>query len=146
MVLPKIAVAGLGARILELGRGERLTLIGIGCDGVGDAFRAAPAGIRSALLLESASGPTSDAILHGILDDLADIALGRWPRWYGWDKPTQEGLVQHAITDRLVSAPWVRAAVKRATAGRPPRFRKAAEAFEFLQLSRPIRSHPDRCD
>ncbi len=138
MVLPKIAVAGLGARILELGRGERLTLIGIGCDGVGDAFRAAPAGIRSALLLESASGPTSDAILHGILDDLADIALGRWPRWYGWDKPTQEGLVQHAITDRLVSAPWVRAAVKRATAGRPPRFRKAAEAFEFLQLMRAV--------
>jgi very-short-patch-repair endonuclease len=137
-VLLKIAVADLGTRILELGRGERLTLIGIACDGVGDTIRAAPAALRSALLLESASGRTPDAILHRLLDDLADIALDRWPRWYGWDEPAREGLVQHAMNDRLVSAPWVRAAVKRATAGRRPRFRKAAEAFEFMQLMRAI--------
>jgi hypothetical protein len=136
--LPKVAVAGLGARILELGRGERLTLIGIGCDDVGDTLRATLVGVRSALLLESASGRTPDAILHRLLDDLADIALDRWPRWYGRDEPAQEGLFQHAMTDRLVSAPWVRAAAKRAGAGRRPRFRKAAKVFEFVQLMRAI--------
>jgi hypothetical protein len=33
IVVPKVAFGDLGTRILELGRGERLTLIGIGyCD------------------------------------------------------------------------------------------------------------------
>ncbi len=75
--LPKIAVAGLGARIVELGRGDRLTLIGIGCNGVGDVLRADVVGSRSALLLESAGGGTAEKILDHLLDDLADLALDR---------------------------------------------------------------------
>jgi hypothetical protein len=134
--LHKVAFAGLGVRILELGRGDRLTLIGVGCDRVGDALRAAPVSERSALLLETDSGRAPDAILRRLLDDLADLALDRWPRWYGRDDPAEEGLVQHAMTDRLVSPPWVRAAAKRAGAGHRPRFRKAAKALEFVQLMR----------
>jgi very-short-patch-repair endonuclease len=136
--LPKIAVACLGGRIRKLGRGERLTLIGIGRDGIGEVLKAGPASVRSALLVDSVSGRTPDAILHGLLDDLAALALDCWPRWYGRDEPAAEGLVQYATADPLVSAPWVRAAVKRVAAGQPPRFRKAARAFEFVQLMRAI--------
>ncbi len=138
IVVPKIAFGGLGARILELGRGERLTLIGIGYDGVGDTLRSTTVGTRSALLLELSSSRTADAILNRLLDDLAYVALDRWPRWYGRDETSEDGLLEHAITDRLVSGPWVRAAAKRAAFGRRPRFRKAVPAFEFCQLMRAL--------
>jgi hypothetical protein len=82
--LPKIAVAGVGPRILELRRGERLTLIGLGSEEVVSAIKATTVGARSALLLEPAGGRTSEGILDHLLNDLADIALGRWPLWYGW--------------------------------------------------------------
>src|SRR6266853_276823 len=138
MPLPTVAVAGLGVRIVELGRGKRLTLIGIGRDGVRNALRARPVSTRSALLLESTDGFTSDAILHRLLDDLADLALDQWPRWYGRNQPVEESLVEHVTCDLLVSRPWLRAATKRAEVGRRPRFRKTAKAFEFGQLMRAI--------
>ena len=134
----KVAFGGVGTRILELGRGERLTLIGIGYDAIGDTLRSTPVGTRSAMLLELSSSHAPEAILSRLLDDLADVALDRWPRWYGRDEPNDEGLFQHAITDRLVSGPWVRAATKRAAFGRRPRFRKTAPTFEFGQLMRAL--------
>src|SRR5438270_2598854 len=91
LVLSKVAFGGLDTRILELGRGERLTLIGIGYDGVGDTLRSTPVGNRSALLLELSSR-TADEILNRLLDDLADVALDRWPRWYGQDEMNVDGL------------------------------------------------------
>jgi very-short-patch-repair endonuclease len=138
IVFSKIAIAGLGTRILELGRGERLTLIGIGYDGIGDTLKSTPIGTRSALLLGLNSSRSADAVLNRLLDDLADVALDRWPRWYGRDQPNGDGLFQHAIADRLVSGPWVRAAAKRAAVGRRPRFRKSSPAFEFGQLMRAL--------
>jgi hypothetical protein len=61
-------------------------------------------------LLESTSSRTSDAILNRLLDDLADVALDRWPRRSGRNEPSEDGLFQHATADRLVSGPWFRAA------------------------------------
>lgn len=138
IVIPKVAFGSLGTRILQLGRCERLTLIGMGYDGIGDILRSTAVGTRSALLLELSGNRSPDAILNRLLDDLADVALHRWPRWYGRDVPNEDGLFQYAITDPLVSGPWVRAAAKRATIRRRPRFRKAAPAFEFGQLMRAL--------
>lgn len=132
-----ITVAGLASRVLALRGGERLTLIGIDRDGVGDALRASPQDGRSALLLESGAR-NAEAILDGLLDDLAGLALDRWPRWYGREETSVEDLIAFAKTDRYVSAPWVRAAVKRTAAGYAPRFRKAARPFEFKQLMRAV--------
>ncbi|MGB6753610.1 MAG: hypothetical protein WBE71_13870 [Xanthobacteraceae bacterium] len=67
--LSEIAIANLGVRIIELGRGESLTLIGIGCAGIGDTLRSAPADVRSALLVQSASRRTTEEILRDLLDD-----------------------------------------------------------------------------
>ena len=111
--LLRIAITELGARILKLRRGERLTLIGIGCDRVRDVLEAALTESRSALVLDPRGGDNSEKILDDLLNDLADLALDRWPRWYGRDELTADGLIDHATTDRLVSAPWLRAAVKR---------------------------------
>jgi hypothetical protein len=133
----KVAFGGLGARILELDRGQRLTLIGIGYDGIRETLRSTLVGNRSALLLELSGSLSADVILNRLLDDLADVALDRWPRWYGRDENV-DGLSQYPITDQLVSAPWIRAAAKRVAAGRRPRFRKAAPAFEFGQLMRAL--------
>jgi len=48
-LLPKIEIAGLATRILTLGSGERLTLVGIDRDDVGDALRVHANTIRGAL-------------------------------------------------------------------------------------------------
>jgi very-short-patch-repair endonuclease len=135
--LPKIAVAELGARIFELPRGERLTLIGIDREGVRNALKA-EVGTRSALLLESAGGRTPEKIIDHLLDDLAALALERWPRWYGRDELAPAGFVDQIKADPLISAPWLRAAAKRAGSGNQPRFRKAAKGMEFVQLMHAI--------
>lgn len=133
-VLPKIALPHLGAQIARLGRGEHLTLIGIGCGAVGDVLRSDGAQPRSALLLAPAGNRSPEAILDYLLDDLAELALAHWPRWYGRNEPTAVRLVEHGTINPLVSAPWVRAAAKRAGAGYRPRFRRAAKRLEFTQL------------
>lgn len=137
-VLPQIARADLGARILRLGRGELLTLIGVGYEVVREALGANTARPRSALLLAPAGRRTPEAILDGLLDDLAELALAHWPYWYGRDEPSPDGLVGHGTADPLVNAPWLRAAVRRAGAGHRPRFRRTARKLEFAQLMRAI--------
>jgi very-short-patch-repair endonuclease len=136
--LPKIAIGDLAARVCGLAHGERLTLIGIGRDDVGNAVRTSPLSIRGALLVEPLDSRTPEVILARLLDDLSDIALERWPRWYGRNEETEQGILEHATGDPLVSAPWVRAAVKRAGTGYRPRFRKVAKGIEFVQLMRAI--------
>jgi hypothetical protein len=133
-VLPKIALPDLGARILRLDRGERLTLIGIGCDAVGDTLRSNRGHSRSALLLAPVHNPSPEVIIDHLLEDLAELALGDWPRWYGRGEPTAVGLIEHGTANPFVSAPWLRAAAKRASTGYRPRFRKAARRLEFVQL------------
>lgn len=136
--LPKIEVAGLATRLGELRAGECLTLIGVDRDDVGNLLRNHPNAYRSALLLESVVNHPPEKLLSNILNDLADLALNCWPRWYGKDDATAHEILEGAKTDPLVSAPWLRAAAKRVSAGLRPRFRKAATAIEFVQLMRAI--------
>jgi hypothetical protein len=69
-----LKIAGLASRVLNLGWGEGLTLVGIAREELGDALRARPQGRRSALLLEDAGARSADAIFDGLLDDLAALA------------------------------------------------------------------------
>jgi very-short-patch-repair endonuclease len=135
--LPAIDLPSLGDRVLELERGRCLTLVGVGSDAVGHALRNAE-GDRCALLFPPTGGRGTEAILHHLLDDLADLALGCWPRWYGPDCQAPDGLLRQAAVDPSVSTPWLRAAAKRAAAGYRPRFRRAAKSIEFVQLMRAI--------
>lgn len=118
--LPTLPVADVSGRILRLGAGERLVLIGLGLDGLGPRLDASEAE-HSLLVLLTAGGRTTASILDGLLDDLADLALARWPDWHGPSSPAPHG-------------PWLKAAAKHATAGRPPRFRRAARSLELAQL------------
>jgi hypothetical protein len=61
VALPEVALAGLGARILNLGRGQRLTLVGIGFERVAETLKAESLGDRSALLIDTAGSSTTDA-------------------------------------------------------------------------------------
>jgi very-short-patch-repair endonuclease len=133
----QVTIGGVAARVLALRGGERLTLIGIDRDGVGDALRAHLEGGRSALLLESAA-QNAEAILDDMIDDLADLAFARFPRWYGRGEMTIDELLALAKSDPHVSAPWLRAAAKLAAAGYVPRFRRTAKQFEFVQLMRAV--------
>jgi very-short-patch-repair endonuclease len=137
-LLTKIALGEVSARLSALAAGEHLTLIGVGIDRLHDILRNDPTGIRSALLLGPEGGHTADAILDQLVTDLAELALDRWPRWYGRDTAQAEELLVDALADPLVSAPWLRAAVKRVNAGHVPRFRKSPRALEFAQLMRAI--------
>lgn len=116
----QIVLTDVGRRISILEPGERLTLVGIDRDGVGDALRAEPEGLRGALLLEAAVDGAVETIMGRLLDDLAELALDRWPHW----------------DEAAAFAPWLRAATKRASAGHRPRFRKVAKTLEFAQLMR----------
>src|SRR6266702_8275112 len=83
----QVTIDGVAACVLALRSGERLTLIGIDRDGVGDALRAHPEASRSALLLESAAR-NAEAMLDDLIDDLAALAFARFPQWYGRDEMT----------------------------------------------------------
>jgi very-short-patch-repair endonuclease len=133
----QVTIGGVAARVLTLRGGERLTLIGIDRDGVGDALRAHPEASRSALLLESAAR-NAEAILDDLIDDLADLAFARFPQWYGRCEMTVDELIAFAKGDPNVSAPWLRAAAKRAAGGYVPRFRRTAKQFEFVQLMQAV--------
>jgi hypothetical protein len=114
--------------------GSRLAMIGLGRDHVGNLLRSSAPSSRSALLLEAGPVATADAILDRLLDDLADLALARWPHWIG--AYYSDGRL--SVSDPFVSTPWVRAAAKLAAIGRRPRFRRSARAFEFGQLTRAV--------
>ena len=129
----QVTIGGIAACVVALRGGERLTLIGIDRDGVGNALRAHPAASRSALLLEFAAR-NAEAILDDLIDDLANLAFTRFPEWYGCGEMTVDELIALAKSDPNVSAPWLRAAAKRAAAGYVPRFRRTAKQFEFVQL------------
>ncbi|KMO32126.1 hypothetical protein VQ02_24335 [Methylobacterium variabile] len=118
--------ADFAARVAGLRAGERVAVIGLGRDGVGEILAAGDVS-RGALLVATEEMRGAAAVIDRLLDDLADLALARWPDWPGLDGPVPG-----------ISAPWLKAAAKCAAAGRPPRFRRSARALEFGQLLRAV--------
>ncbi|MEH3116364.1 MAG: DUF559 domain-containing protein [Methylorubrum populi] len=114
----------LARGIARLAPGERLVVIGIGREGIGDLVSAVSDRRRSALLV-SCEGPlTASALIDRLLDDLAELALDHWPRWHGRDESV----------DPLAADPWLKAASKRARLGLKPRVRRMARELELAQL------------
>lgn len=128
---PRLTPAAFARRAAGLGRGERLTVIGLTRDGVG-AMLAAGEVDRGVLLVASEDLHSSAAVIDRLLDDLAELALARWPDW-----PGRDGSIPDAATSGA-SAPWLKAAGAEAASGRPPRFRRMTRALEFEQLLRAV--------
>ncbi|WP_232630205.1 endonuclease domain-containing protein [Methylobacterium sp. Leaf118] len=120
---PRLDLAELSGRVAGLASGGRLTVIGLG---PGPLAAALDPG-RGSLLLATDGLPGAAAILDRLLDDLAELALARWPDGTGME-------AQAAAGDPRRSGPWLRAAAKRAARGQPPRFRRAAREVELAQL------------
>ncbi len=134
---PRIEAGALARRIAGLQGGERLTVIGVDRDGLGDLLAQRPDETRGALLVSCRGLASAAAILDRLLDDLADLALGRWPDWAGHDRHGQGDPSDAAVTGPSTPpsfAPWMKAAAKRARAGQPPRFRRLARELAFVRL------------
>ncbi len=116
---PGIAPAEIRPAIDGLRPGQSLVLVGADRHGIGDALRVSPA--RAALVLASADDRGGVAVLQRLLDDLAALALARWPDW-----PAVEE----------ANGPWIHSASRLAAAGRPPRLRRAEAEVEFEGLRR----------
>ncbi|WP_246102190.1 endonuclease domain-containing protein [Methylobacterium terricola] len=123
---PRLTPEAFAERVGALGPGGRIAVIGLTRDGVGDALAAGEIG-RGVLLVAAGEARHPRAVIDRLLDDLADVALARWPDW-----PERDG------TAPDVSHPWLKAAAKRAAAGLRPRFRRVAPALEFGQLLQAI--------
>lgn len=121
---PCLTPTDLAGRVAGLAGGERLAVIGLTRDGVGEALAAAEIG-RGALLVAAEDPRSSTALVDRLLDDLAALALARWPDWPEGSAPA-------------VSGPWLKAAATLAASGRPPRFRRVARALECAQLLRVV--------
>ncbi len=115
-VLPRMAPAAVAAALSSLGPGERLVLVGAGRHDLSELLRADVAPRRPVLTLRPADSRGTPAVIAGLLDDLAELALARWPDW-----------PEHQGTPR----PWMRAAAKLAAAGRSPRLRRADPGIVF---------------
>ncbi|KPF98205.1 hypothetical protein IP86_12170 [Rhodopseudomonas sp. AAP120] len=126
----------LGGRVIQLVPGERLTVTGIGSDEIRQALTTVETE-RPALILPH-RGHSAEAILRHLIDDLASLALSFWPRWYGHNCVTADGVHVFPAGQTDISAPWFRAAARRAAAGHRPLFRRTARSIEFTQLMRAI--------
>lgn len=134
-----VGLSELGERVIRLAPGELLTVTGIGVDDVRHALAKAEAE-RPALILPQ-GGRSAEVILRQLIDDLAELALGCWPRWYGQHCAMPDGVHVLPSGRADVSAPWFRAASRRAAAGYRPVFRRIARSIEFTQLMRAIGPH-----
>jgi very-short-patch-repair endonuclease len=123
---PRLTPDRFAERVAGLGQGERLTVVGLTRDGVGELLAARETD-RAVLLVATEELRTARAVIDRLLDDLADLALARWPDWPGRDGSAP-----------AISGPWLKAAATFAGAGRPPRFRRVAPALEFGQLLRAV--------
>lgn len=130
--MPQMEAIDLAGQVLRVEAGRRLVVVGIGRDGVAQAIASDTDRTRSVLLLASDGQRTGAAVLDRLLDDLADLALARWPYWHGQRETVPERLGRSL--DPPISRPWLKAAAKRAAFGRPPRFRSAAREIELVQL------------
>lgn len=120
--------------------GERLTIVGVDRDGVGGILADRPDLERGALLVACGGVPSATAILARLLDDLADLALDRWPHGETPDvgRAESDAGPPDAGPSALRSDPWRKAATKRTRVGQPPRFRRMARELEFARLLRAI--------
>ena len=121
---PRITVGDLAQGIVRLVPGQRMVVVGSDREGVGALVSEISDGSRSALLVSCEGFPAATAIVDRLLDDLAELALDRWPRWHGRGDGIEPG----------VADPWLKAASKRARLGQPPRFRRMARELEFGRL------------
>ena len=134
-LLPEIHAAAIPTRILSLIPGERLVLTGVDSDSIVAALRAQDDAAGSALKMVTEGLGTLDAILDHLLDDLAQLALARWPHWLAAAESPPDG---QKAEGRGLSDPWRKAAGKHAAAGRTPRFRRMVRSVEFVQLARAV--------
>ena len=120
MARPRIGAPELVRRVAGLAAGGRAVILGIGLHAAIDHLSDDPALSRSVLPVAAGGGSTAPAILDRLLDDLAALALARWPRWRGGEPD---------------SDPWSKAASRRAALALAPRFRRLAREFELARLS-----------
>jgi len=101
-----------------------MVVVGTGLEGIAALVSETSDNSRGALLISCEGLPTASAIVDRLLDDLAELALHRWPRWHG----RGDGV------DPVAADPWLKAAAKRARLGHAPRFRRMAHTLEFGRL------------
>lgn len=121
--LPGLAPEAVAATVSALGPGRRLVLVGADGQTVTGLLRTDATLRRSVLTLEPADARGTTAVIARLLDDLAELALARWPDW-----PMPED----------ASGPWVRAAARLAAAGRVPRLRRVDPAIALVGLCRTL--------
>ncbi|MBK3426457.1 hypothetical protein HPY25_31785, partial [Methylobacterium sp. IIF4SW-B5] len=92
---PLLTPVELAGRVAGLAEGARLAVLGLTRDGVGQVLVEAGIG-RGALLVAAGEPRSATAVVDGVLDDLADLALARWPDWPDGSAPE-------------VSGPWLKA-------------------------------------
>ena len=119
VALPGIAAAEIVQAVGDLQPGQGLVLVVADRHEIMEALRAAAG--RAALMLTPADARGTTAVLQHLLDDLAALALARWPDW-----PRQQN----------APGPWMRAAARLAGSGHPPRLRRSAPEIEFDGLRR----------
>ncbi|KQP27473.1 hypothetical protein ASF25_20795 [Methylobacterium sp. Leaf100] len=122
--------------------GERLTIIGVDRDGVGEILADGLERKRGALLVTCRGFTSTLGILERLLDDLADLALAHWPHWDESDasRTAEEAGPPNASLSSLSSDPWWAAAARRASLGLSPRFHRMARELEFNYLLRAVGS------
>lgn len=137
---PQIDPDLLARLIARMAGGERMTIVGVDRDGIGEIFADRPDQERGALLVASGGLLSAPAILERLLDDLADLALTCWPIRTGPAAPetARDGTILNAGSPAACSDPWMKAAEKCVRLGLPPRFRRMARELEFVRLLRAI--------
>lgn len=114
--LPAIARDTICAAVSALGPGRRLVLVGADRRDLTDLLRADAGLDRAILSLAPADARGAGGPIARLLDDLATLALARWPAW-----------PEHGAA----LGPWRRAADRLAAGGRAPRLRRADAGTEF---------------
>jgi hypothetical protein len=111
-------------KLTALRPGEILTLIGLGQAQVSEVLSQMSFAPRM-LRLDFAGITITALAIDRILDDLADVATALWPDWGATDSPQ--------LSRRLLPM-WRRAAMRCASTGRRPRFRRLARETELAHL------------
>jgi hypothetical protein len=114
----------LVTKLVALRPSEALTVIGIEQAQLGELLSRTSSALRL-LRLDFSGIATTALAIDRIIDDLADLAAGLWPDWLGAELPKP--------LPRLLPA-WRRAAIRLASAGRRPRFRRFLRETEFAHL------------
>jgi hypothetical protein len=85
-----LKITALPSRVLNLRNGERLTLVGVASEEVWDALRGGGPGRPTGVILQDSTARNVDAIFDNLLDDLAAVALTRFPPLVRTDATVQD--------------------------------------------------------